>query len=80
MPPLEIARGPARWPEPGTDDAAKHRFLEQAAVCDAGYPGGIVQYVKNAKQLLQASKEGKNPFDGWTPSAGSYTRPLFGST
>ena len=68
MPPLEVARGPARWPAPGTDDAAKQRFLAQAAVCDAGYPGGIAQYVANAKQLLQASKEGKNPFDGWTPS------------
>jgi UDP-sugar pyrophosphorylase len=36
--------------------------------CDAGYPGGIAKYVENAKKLLGDSKEGVNPFDGWTPS------------
>jgi len=56
------------WPAPGTDDDDKRRFLAQAAVCDAGYPGGIAQYVANAKKLLQESKDGVNPFDGWTPA------------
>ena len=56
------------WPAPGTDDDDKRRFLAQAAVCDAGYPGGIAQYVANAKKLLQESKDGVNPFEGWTPA------------
>ena len=56
------------WPAAGEGDDDKRRFLAQAAVCDAGYPGGISQYVANAKKLLKDSKEGVNPFDGWTPS------------
>ncbi|KAH1039476.1 hypothetical protein J1N35_041219 [Gossypium stocksii] len=28
----------------------------------------ISSYVKNAKELLADSKEGKNPYDGFTPS------------
>lgn len=56
------------WPAPGEKDDDKKRFLAQARVCDQGYPGGIAAYVKNAKKLLRDSKEGVNPFDGWTPS------------
>ena len=56
------------WPEAGTRDDDKRRFLAQAKTCDDGYPGGIAAYVKNAKKLLSDSKEGVNPFDGWTPS------------
>ena len=58
----------AGWPGPGEKDDDKKRFLAQALVCDAGYPGGIAAYVANAKKLLGDSKEGVNPFDGWTPS------------
>jgi hypothetical protein len=32
------------WPAAGTADDDKHRFLAQAAVCDAGYPGGGALY------------------------------------
>ena len=56
------------WPAPGTGDDDKKRFMSQAMVCDSGYPGGIASYVTNAKKLLSDSKEGKNPFEGWTPS------------
>lgn len=56
------------WPAAGEADDDKRRFLAQAATCDAGYPGGISQYVANAKKLLRDSKDGVNPFDGWTPS------------
>lgn len=31
------------------------------------YPGGVAAYVSNAKALLAASKEGANPFEGFTP-------------
>ena len=56
------------WPAPGDADEDKKRFMAQAATCDAGYPGGIASYVSNALKLLEDSKLGVNPFDGWTPS------------
>ena len=56
------------WPAPGDADEDKKRFMAQAATCDAGYPGGIASYVSNARKLLEDSKLGVNPFDGWTPS------------
>ncbi|KAL9245129.1 hypothetical protein vseg_018815 [Gypsophila vaccaria] len=56
------------WPEPGVDDDHKSAFFDQVARLDASYPGGLAQYIKNAKELLADSKAGKNPFDGFTPS------------
>ena len=56
------------WPAPGDADEDKKRFMAQATTCDAGYPGGIASYVSNARKLLEDSKRGVNPFDGWTPS------------
>ena len=29
---------------------------------------GLLSYVSNARELLKASKEGKNPLEGWAPS------------
>lgn len=40
----------------------------QVTRLNASYPGGIVQYINNARELLADSKAGKNPFDGFTPS------------
>ncbi|KAL2894012.1 UDP-sugar pyrophosphorylase [Bienertia sinuspersici] len=56
------------WPQPGVDDDQKVAFFDQVARLDASYPGGLVQYIKNARELLADSKAGKNPFDGFTPS------------
>ncbi|KAK6939932.1 UDPGP family [Dillenia turbinata] len=56
------------WPEPGVDDDEKKSFFDQVARLNANYPGGLVSYIKNARELLADSKEGKNPFDGFTPS------------
>ncbi|KAK9748891.1 hypothetical protein RND81_02G088400 [Saponaria officinalis] len=58
----------AEWPEAGVDDDQKLAFFDQVARLDASYPGGLAQYIKNAKELLADSKAGKNPFDGFTPS------------
>ena len=58
----------AHWREPGADDDAKRAFASQLRAADDGYPGGVAKYVENARALLAASKEGKNPFEGWTPS------------
>jgi UDP-sugar pyrophosphorylase len=32
------------------------------------YPGGLAGYIQKAKKLLQDSKDGVNPLDGWFPS------------
>mmetsp|Transcript_10883 Transcript_10883/g.19215 ORF Transcript_10883/g.19215 Transcript_10883/m.19215 type:complete len:600 (+) Transcript_10883:279-2078(+) len=43
-------------------------LLAQLTKLDASYPGGLGKYISNAKSLLKASKEGKNPFEGLVPS------------
>ena len=53
------------------DIADVRRLLEQAVRLDQAYPGGILQYTENARGLLKASKEGANPFLGYTPSVPS---------
>jgi len=58
----------AGWPAPGTQDADKRRLIEQLIALDKSYHGGISAYIDNAKALLLASKEGRNPFDGYTPA------------
>jgi UDP-sugar pyrophosphorylase len=47
------------WPAPGTADADKRRMVQQLAVLDAHYHGGLTAYISNAKTLLQDSKEGE---------------------
>ncbi len=48
----------ASWPAPGSEDAGKRRLAAQLAALDASYHGGLVAYIRNAKQLLNDSKEG----------------------
>eukprot|EP00899_Mesostigma_viride_P007455 jgi/Mesvir1/16710/Mv15101-RA.1 len=57
----------ADWPAPGVEDFDKHRFFEQVDRLERSYPGGIAAYIRSAKNLLAASREGKNPFEGYTP-------------
>lgn len=59
------------WPDPGVDDDEKRAFFDQVAHLNASYPGGLGQYIKNARKLLADSKAGKNPFEGFTPSVPS---------
>ena len=56
----------AAW-KAGEDVAAKHAFFEQVRGLERGYPGGVAQYVANAKKLLQDSAADANPFEGYTP-------------
>ncbi|GIL88648.1 hypothetical protein Vretimale_17244 [Volvox reticuliferus] len=56
------------WPDPGTDDESKRRMLDQLRILDASYHGGIAAYVRNARKLLQESRDGINPFEGYVPS------------
>ena len=57
----------SNWPPPGDHDDDKHRLLEQLQHLDRSYAGGLVQYIQNARRLLQESKEGVNPFEGCEP-------------
>ncbi|KAE8701789.1 UDP-sugar pyrophosphorylase [Hibiscus syriacus] len=56
------------WPDPGVEDEQKKAFFAQVSKLNSSYPGGLTSYVKNARELLADSKEGKNPYDGFTPS------------
>lgn len=56
------------WAPLGTNDAEKHAFFEQVRKLEANYPGGLRQYVDNARRLLQSAARGQNPLDGWSPS------------
>ena len=49
----------------------KTELLNQFKEVDAGYPGGVVRYVENAKQLLKASQAGENPLNGYRPEVPS---------
>jgi UDP-sugar pyrophosphorylase len=43
--------------------------MNQLQRMDQAYSdGGIVGYIRNAKVLLEKSKQGLNPLDGWVPS------------
>jgi UDP-sugar pyrophosphorylase len=58
----------AGWQEAKDDLDNKKKLLNQAAGLDQQYPGGLAQYAKNVKALLEASKLGKNPFEGMVPT------------
>ena len=51
------------------DDEKKVNFMKQLVRMDQAYPsGGLVGYVKNAQVLLEKSRKGENPLEGWAPS------------
>ncbi|KAI3941399.1 hypothetical protein MKW92_022209 [Papaver armeniacum] len=67
------------WTPPGSDDdQEKISFFDQVNKLDTSYPGGLASYIQNARRLLADSKEGKNPFDGFTPSVPSGEILTFG--
>ena len=49
----------------GADEDKKHAFFAQVAVLEKNYPGGICQYAKNARKLLQMSASGETTLDGY---------------
>jgi hypothetical protein len=47
----------------------KKEMMEQLEALDQSYPdGGLKGYLTNARVLLDKSRRGINPLDGWTPS------------
>lgn len=55
------------WDEVGKCDQEKINFLGQLKNVNKSYPGGIEQYILNARKLLKDSSEGINPFQSYTP-------------
>mmetsp|Transcript_106753 Transcript_106753/g.284009 ORF Transcript_106753/g.284009 Transcript_106753/m.284009 type:complete len:597 (-) Transcript_106753:71-1861(-) len=62
----------------GLEADGRARLLSQARRLDAAYNGGLKAYVRNARQLLQASQRGDNPFAGYTPSVPVGERLTYG--
>jgi len=67
------------WPSSGKDDAQKHQLLEQLEKINKNYPGGLISYIENARNLLKDTLLGINPFDGWIPRVPKGERLEFGS-
>ena len=62
------------------DDEKKKKMMHQLELLDKNYqPGGLCEYIKNAKKLLKQAKEGQNPFDGWHPSVPKGENVEYGS-
>ena len=55
------------WFSPGASDADKRTLLEQLRRLDTNYSGGITGYIGNAKRLLEESRQGTNPLEGYAP-------------
>lgn len=68
------------WDDVGISDDLKHSFFEQISNLHSTYPveGGLVSYISRAKRLLESSRIGGNPFDGWRPEipTGASVDPL----
>eukprot|EP01023_Acetabularia_acetabulum_P012706 TRINITY_DN15979_c1_g2_i1.p1 TRINITY_DN15979_c1_g2~~TRINITY_DN15979_c1_g2_i1.p1 ORF type:complete len:615 (+),score=114.71 TRINITY_DN15979_c1_g2_i1:146-1990(+) len=69
------------WPQPGEDDEKKKEMMSQLVTLDNGYTeGGLKKYINNARDLLIESKEGKNPFEGFTPTVPHGVKLNFGDS
>ena len=57
------------WSKPGTNDDLKKDLLSKLERMDAAYPSnGLAGYISNARELLEKSRRGENPLEGWAPS------------
>ena len=53
----------------GKDDGKKKALLAKLESVDQSYPdGGLTGYLSNAIALLEKSRRGENPLEGWIPS------------
>jgi hypothetical protein len=58
------------WDLPGINDDKKHNFFKQVHELSSTYlpgQGGLIAYINNARTLLEKSKNGVNPLEGWIP-------------
>ncbi len=64
----------AAWPPKGKNDADKRRLLDQCIFLEKTVPGGITGYCTRAKAMLEGSKTGANPYEGYKPIVPSGVR------
>lgn len=56
------------WDDLGKNDDKKVSLVKQLVRLNKSYPHGLSTYVTNSKRLLVNSRDGVNPFAGFTPS------------
>lgn len=57
----------------------KRKLVDQIKHLNTNYSGGILKYIENAKVLLEQSRKGSNPLEGFTPEVPSGISLDFGS-
>ena len=55
------------WGPPGTLVQRKTQFINTLLQANRTYPGGLRQYIANARKLLDSARRGDNPFEGFVP-------------
>ena len=57
------------WSDDSEFDDKKREMMSKLESVDQSYPdGGLVGYLQNAVELLEKSRRGENPLEGWSPS------------
>jgi hypothetical protein len=56
------------WADPNTTDEMKKQLVSQLDDLNSSYPGSLAAYISNARKLLDDSKKGVNPLEGWKPT------------
>ncbi|KAL3797074.1 hypothetical protein ACHAW5_007575 [Stephanodiscus triporus] len=57
------------WSSDPEYDDKKKAFMSKLEMVDQSYPdGGLIGYLNNAVGLLEKSRNGENPLEGWEPS------------
>lgn len=57
------------WSSDTSYDEKKKTFMSKLELVDSTYPdGGLIGYLNNAVTLLEKSRKGENPLEGWVPS------------
>uniref|UniRef100_A0A7S3YN92 UTP-monosaccharide-1-phosphate uridylyltransferase n=1 Tax=Lotharella globosa TaxID=91324 RepID=A0A7S3YN92_9EUKA len=55
------------WDENNAKEGKPKTLMVSLLNYHGKYPGGLTEYIKKAKVLLESSRSGKNPFEGYKP-------------
>jgi len=59
----------SKWTTDAKDNDKKKALMSKLELVDQSYPdGGLTGYLTNAIALLEKSRRGENPLEGWIPS------------
>lgn len=68
-----------KWAPANEDVEQKKKMVRQLHHLNNSYSGGLVKYIQNARSLLDESRKGTNPLDGFFPEVPSGKSLDFGS-